>query len=122
MKSIKIRVCPSFSSIKYHLLRGIEQTDALKKAISLSSLSTKAMNRKSEGTSVSISEERMRSERESSRSIQKSKQSLSTTKSAEYKDLPIIKKTSKSPKSSFISHRSSKNINKNQPSRSNNQM
>jgi len=50
----------------------------------------------------------MRSEREPSRLTQNSKQLVSKTKLAEHNDLPI---------SSFTSHRSSKNINKNQQSR-----
>ncbi len=66
------------------------------------------MNRKPEGTPASISKERMRSEHEPSTLIQNSKQSLNKTKLAEYKDLSIIKKKSKSPMSL------SKNINQNQ--------
>jgi len=100
-------------SIEYHVFSSTEQTDALKKTISLSSLSTKAMNRNLEGTPVSISKERIRSEHEPSRLTQDSKQLLSKTKLTEHNDLPI---------SSTTAQRSSKNINKNQQSRSSNQM
>ncbi len=65
---------------------------------------------KMEDTPGSISKERMR--HTSSRSIQNSKQSPSKSTLSEYKDLSITK--TRTPKASFTSHQSSKNINKNQ--------
>ncbi len=88
--------------------------------------STKPMSRqiyrKPEGTPSSINKERMRFERESSRSPQNSVRSNNETRLAEPRDLLVTKNKSKSPKSSSTSQRSSKNSNKNPKSQFSNQM
>ena len=78
---------------------------------------SRQLYRKPEGTPSSINKERMRFERETSRSPQNSVRSNSETRLAKPRDLLITKNKSKSP----ISQRVSKNSNKNPKSQFSNQ-
>ena len=134
MKSIEIRVYHSFPEINYHSVHISELSDVdnvgeLKTTEKEKTvMSTKTMNKQAyehpEDTPLSISKERMRTGRESSRSTQNSNELHSKTtsvKQPEFRDSPMKKKKSQSPKNSSTPHRPFKLDNKKQQGQSSNQ-